>query len=125
MTAPESQASGWGRIASASDLFISPVTFQEISAKNKKHPEKFRFTAAHAQQAFRDLHCRELPYRLEHARQVDCLPIRHSDPFDRILIAQAIVERLTLLSADRRVVQHAGEHQTGDGIARNLSVLVE
>jgi len=42
-----------------------------------------------------------LPVRLEHALEVAALPAYHADPFDRMLIAQARCERLTLLTADR------------------------
>ncbi|MFO1126918.1 MAG: type II toxin-antitoxin system VapC family toxin [Rhodospirillales bacterium] len=41
-----------------------------------------------------------LPISIEHALGVGHLPAVHSDPFDRILIAQAIAERLTLVTAD-------------------------
>lgn len=42
-----------------------------------------------------------LSVRLEHALEIAALPTHHNDPFDRMLIAQARCERLTLLSADR------------------------
>jgi len=41
-----------------------------------------------------------LPITFEHLVQVSALPFLHRDPFDRILIAQAIVERIPLISAD-------------------------
>jgi PIN domain nuclease of toxin-antitoxin system len=41
-----------------------------------------------------------LPVRLEHLEVVTTLPFHHRDPFDRILIAQAIVEDIILISAD-------------------------
>jgi PIN domain nuclease of toxin-antitoxin system len=43
----------------------------------------------------------ELPVRLEHAEGVQGLPWHHRDPFDRILVAQAVTERLTLVTRDR------------------------
>jgi len=43
-----------------------------------------------------------LPIEQSHALRVARLPLHHRDPFDRILIAQAQVERLTILTADRR-----------------------
>jgi PIN domain nuclease of toxin-antitoxin system len=42
-----------------------------------------------------------LPVRYEHILQLESLPHHHSDPFDRLLIAQAITESLPLLSGDR------------------------
>jgi PIN domain nuclease of toxin-antitoxin system len=48
----------------------------------------------------------ELPITGEHAVALDNLPPIHKDPFDRILIAQAMVEGITLLIADPLVAQY-------------------
>jgi PIN domain nuclease of toxin-antitoxin system len=50
----------------------------------------------------------ELPILGQHAVAVDSLPPIHKDPFDRILIAQAIVEGITLLTADSVMAQYPG-----------------
>jgi PIN domain nuclease of toxin-antitoxin system len=42
----------------------------------------------------------ELPFRIRHAAAVAALPFHHYDPFDRALIAQAMVENLTLVTSD-------------------------
>ena len=42
-----------------------------------------------------------LPIQLDHTLGVELLPHHHADPFDRLLIAQAVAEDLTLVSADR------------------------
>lgn len=44
-----------------------------------------------------------LAVRMEHALQVAQLPLHHQDPFDRLLVAQAKVERVPLLSADSKL----------------------
>jgi len=44
----------------------------------------------------------------EHAVAVDGLPLIHKDPFDRILVAQATVEGITLLTADPLVAAYPG-----------------
>jgi PIN domain nuclease of toxin-antitoxin system len=41
-----------------------------------------------------------LPITLEHATEVESLPPHHKDPFDRLLIAQAIVEGIPIISVD-------------------------
>ena len=41
-----------------------------------------------------------LPVQLSHALYLENLPLHHKDPFDRLLISQAIVENMTLVSAD-------------------------
>jgi PIN domain nuclease of toxin-antitoxin system len=43
----------------------------------------------------------------DHALSVAGLPLHHRDPFDRLLIAQACSERMTLMSADRRFASYA------------------
>lgn len=41
-----------------------------------------------------------LPVNLSHALYIENLPLHHKDPFDRLLISQAIIENMTLVSAD-------------------------
>jgi PIN domain nuclease of toxin-antitoxin system len=48
----------------------------------------------------------ELPIGSEHAIAIEGLPLLHKDPFDRILIAQAAVEGITLLTMDSLVAQY-------------------
>ena len=50
----------------------------------------------------------ELPILSEHAVAVMTLPPSHTDPFDRILVAQAIIEGITLLTADIQVAKYPG-----------------
>lgn len=50
----------------------------------------------------------ELPITGVHAAAIRNLPPLHKDPFDRILIAQAMVERITLLTTDRRIARYPG-----------------
>lgn len=42
-----------------------------------------------------------LPIELRHAARIEKLPFHHRDPFDRLLIAQAITEKLTIVTADQ------------------------
>lgn len=48
-----------------------------------------------------------LPVRLQHALRVGALPDIHRDPFDRLLVAQALIEDLTLLSRDRHLASYS------------------
>jgi PIN domain nuclease of toxin-antitoxin system len=45
----------------------------------------------------------ELPIAARHAEAAAALPLHHRDPFDRMLVAQAIAEGLTLVTADQRL----------------------
>lgn len=47
-----------------------------------------------------------LPLTLEHAEAVERLPMLHRDPFDRLLAAQATVERAVLVTADERLLAY-------------------
>ena len=51
-----------------------------------------------------------LPLRAEHIAAVCELRPLHRDPFDRVLMAQAIVENLTLVTRDQTMAQYASEH---------------
>ena len=48
----------------------------------------------------------ELPVRFEHARAAGRLPLHHHDPFDRVLVAQAQIEGLTLVTRDSHLVAY-------------------
>ena len=50
----------------------------------------------------------ELPVLGKHAVAVDGLPFIHKDPFDRLLIAQAMVEGITLLTVDAAIASYPG-----------------
>ncbi|MFN9717940.1 MAG: type II toxin-antitoxin system VapC family toxin [Planctomycetota bacterium] len=60
-----------------------------------------RWTAAYQVQV--------LPIDLQHALHVAVLPKHHADPFDRMLIAQAEVEAMTLVSADRKFASYSSQ----------------
>ncbi|WP_422650838.1 Type II toxin-antitoxin system VapC family toxin [Cupriavidus sp. H18C1] len=51
---------------------------------------------------------RELPIVSEHAMALEDLPLLHKDPFDRVLVAQAIVEDMALITADPVVARYPG-----------------
>jgi PIN domain nuclease of toxin-antitoxin system len=50
-----------------------------------------------------------LPIYLSHALRTYALPDHHRDPFDRLLVSQAILERLTVLSADVQISRYPVE----------------
>ena len=47
-----------------------------------------------------------LPIRYEHILQLEMLPSHHSDPFDRLLVAQAIAESLPILTDDAKIREY-------------------
>ena len=60
--------------------------------------------------ALDQLAARPLPFRPEHAAYLYGLPPIHKDPFDRMLIAQATVEELELVTTDRDIPKYANQH---------------
>ncbi len=79
------------------DIFLSPVTLWEITIKQSTG--KLAGPPDLAERV-RDMGFRELPVTHAHAIAAGRLPPHHRDPFDRMLVAQAITEGLTLASRD-------------------------
>jgi PIN domain nuclease of toxin-antitoxin system len=86
----------------AHDILISPASYWEIAIKvslgKYQIPGSFQVwmeqqIAANAFQI--------LPITIAHAATVTTLPFHHRDPFDRLLIAQALTEQIAIISADR------------------------
>ncbi len=84
------------------DVFVSPATYWEIAIKVSigKYTLQAPFEDF-IRHAIKDNDFDILPIEIRHAAQVATLPMHHKDPFDRILIAQTLVEGLTL-SVTRR-----------------------
>ncbi len=91
-------------IASADAVFISAATAWEASIKialgRLSIPETIE--AGVEQSGFQ-----KLPILFSHAEAAGSLPAHHQDPFDRMLVAQAIVENLTLVTHDRRMARYS------------------
>jgi PIN domain nuclease of toxin-antitoxin system len=83
----------------ANEVLVSAVSAMEVTTKHRvgKLPDvdllAQRFETEVVAEGFAGL-----PITLAHGQLAGSLPIRHKDPFDRLLIAQAIVENLTLVS---------------------------
>ena len=90
---------GWRRAMSeAEQVFVSAVTIWETAIKSALGRLK---PSRDPVQVARSLGFLPLAVTWEHAEAVAALPLHHGDPFDRLLIAQARLEGLTLVTADR------------------------
>ncbi|TKB62031.1 MAG: type II toxin-antitoxin system VapC family toxin [Mesorhizobium sp.] len=89
-------------------LTFSAATLWEIAIKCGLGRPDFRVDARLLRRGLIDNGYHELPITGEHAIAVDGLPPIHKNPFDRILIAQSIVEGITLLTVDDLVAQYPG-----------------
>ena len=91
------------------NLFLFSVTsIWEIAIKRAMKRPDFLFDPRVIRRQLLDDGYEELPVLGQHAVEVDILPPIHKDPFDRILIAQAMVEGITLLTADPVIAKYPG-----------------
>jgi PIN domain nuclease of toxin-antitoxin system len=85
------------RIREATEVYVSAVAAWEIAIKRSLGKISVKGAVS---DAISDYGFAELPITVSHAEAVHLLPHHHRDPFDRMLIAQAQVESLTLVSKD-------------------------
>lgn len=90
------------------ELLFSAASLWEITIKRSLERQDFQVDARLLRRALLDNGYSELPITSEHAANIDHLPPTHKDPFDRILVAQATVEGITLLTNDRRLAGYPG-----------------
>lgn len=90
------------------ELVFSVASLWEIAIKSSGGRPGFAVDVSILRRAVLDNGYRELPVVGEHAVAVVGLPPLHKDPFDRLLIAQAMVEGILLLTADRTVARYPG-----------------
>ncbi len=70
----------------------------------KLKPRKALATIIAEQQQDNDLHL--LPVTLEHVLTLEKLPLHHRDPFDRLLIAQAVAEQMAVITSDPQMARY-------------------
>ena len=90
------------------ELLFSAASLWEIVIKRGLGRSDFQVDARVLRRGLLDNGYQELVITSEHSVSIDSLPPIHKDPFDRILVAQAIVEGITLLTADAVVAQYPG-----------------
>jgi PIN domain nuclease of toxin-antitoxin system len=92
----------------AHELVFSAASLWEVAIKRGLGRDDFRVDPRLLRRGLLDNAYVELPITSEHAVAVDGLPALHKDPFDRILIAQSLVEGMLLVTADPIVAQYSG-----------------
>ena len=93
------------------EILFSAASLWEIVIKSSLGRQDFRVDARLLRRGLLDNGYTELPITSEHAVNVDHLPPTHKDPFDRILVAQAMVEGVLLLTNDRKLLDYPGPIQ--------------
>lgn len=89
--------------ADDAEVFISAVVLWEIAIKHglgRRGPNAMPVSAAQAQIWFEASNFRALPITAAHTLAVEGLPPHHADPFDRLLVAQALTEPMHLVTHD-------------------------
>jgi len=90
-----------------STVWISAATVWEIAIKHGLGRGDMPLSGQDALRYFRDSGYRLLAIEPEHAAEVERLPMHHADPFDRILVAQALLEPMRLMTRDPLVARYS------------------
>src|SRR5262249_38241149 len=92
-------------------LIFSAASLWEIAIKQSFGRDDFKVDARLLRRGLLDNGYSELPVTSAHAVALGALPPLHKDPFDRMLIAQANVEGITLMTGDATVAKYPGAVQ--------------
>ncbi len=90
------------------EIIFSALSLWEIAIKTDRRRADFRVDAGILRRSLFDNGYAELPVTGAHAAALASLPPIHKDPFDRMLVAQAMVEGLTLVTADPGIAKYPG-----------------
>ena len=90
------------------ELLFSAASLWEIAIKNSLGRDDFHVEPRLLRRGLLDNGYVELPITSQHAVNVDGLPLLHKDPFDRLLLAQALCEGITLVTGDAQLARYRG-----------------
>ena len=90
------------------ELYFSAVSIWEVAIKRGLDRPDFQLDVRSFRHGLIDNGYIELPMSSLHAVAIDILPAVHRDPFDRMLVAQASVEGLPLITSDAVLAQYSG-----------------
>lgn len=89
-------------------IFFSAISIFEIAVKERLSKRGFDVEASAIRRMMIENDFAELSVTGLHAAHVATLPLVHRDPFDRLLVAQAMMEGLTLMTADEQIARYPG-----------------
>lgn len=90
------------------EILFSAACIWEVAIKSSRQRPDFQVDARVMRRRLLDNGYLELAITSEHAIASASLPPIHKDPFDRIMVAQAVVEGITLLTSDTVLAQYSG-----------------
>ena len=88
-------------------LLFSAASIWEVAIKFALRRDDFDTDPRVLRRALLDNGYVELPITGQHAVSIDALPLLHKDPFDRALVAQAMTNRLHLMTTDKRLADYS------------------
>jgi PIN domain nuclease of toxin-antitoxin system len=89
------------------EVYFSAASIWEIAIKTSSGKVSFRYSPEEIAHASRETGFRELPINSAHAAKVATLPPHHRDPFDRLLIAQALLLPAHLLTTESALLPYS------------------
>lgn len=95
-------------VNSSNDIIFSAVVAWEIAIKygRGRLPEIDEDPASYVPSRVAHYRLRTLPIEVGHALRAGALPLLHRDPFDRLLVAQAQLERLPIVTSDPNIARY-------------------
>ena len=90
------------------DVFVSQATFWEIAIKKTTGKLDVVQDSFELEELCVKQEIEILPLKMEYFERIQILPLIHRDPFDRIIVATAIEEDLTLLTNDENIKKYDG-----------------
>lgn len=93
--------------AEHASVWVSVVSLWEIAIKHSLARGDMPVSAKDAAKYFSASHFRMLPVYAEHTVRLETLPALHADPFDRLIVAQALETPLRLLTSDPLVAGYS------------------
>jgi len=109
ITAPEKLSRRARRIVESGDAKASVVSYGELILKKSRSRAPVRNPAAWWERYITRGAVEVLPLRVAHLNELDGLTEVHRDPFDRVLLAQAIAEKISLLSRDSELGRYGAK----------------
>jgi PIN domain nuclease of toxin-antitoxin system len=88
------------------ELLLSATSILEIALKHTR--KKIDMPEALLQQAIQDLGLTVIAFEPRHAYRLFTLPMHHADPFDRMIVATALVEDVPLVGGDHQFARYKG-----------------
>lgn len=87
-------------------IYFSSVNIWEMAIKINLYKDNFKVDVKKLYRSLLEYGYEELPVMSQHCFALTQLPRIHNDPFDRLLIAQAMIENLTLITHDGNILKY-------------------